>query len=124
MLPTLFRGETLPGDWVHVVTQLEERIAHDGFTGHQSQPLRSLTNPPAGLGLSLCVVIVVRQVLVEISRRSGSVLLWFGREQQRSQATRTRAQYHLRIFGSDCETKEHHRITRMCMEERNREPQR
>ena len=79
-IPTVFRCEVFPGHWVHVVTQLEEHIPRDGFAGRQSQPFCSLTDPVTGLGLVLRVVIVVRQMLVEIGRRSGSVLLWFGRE--------------------------------------------
>ena len=72
--------EVFPGHWVHVVTQLEEHIARDGFAGCQSQPFCSLTDPVTGLRLVLRVVIVVRQMLVEIGRRSSPVLLWFGRE--------------------------------------------
>ena len=76
----LLRCQLFAGLWMHVVTQLEESIARDRRTGRQSQPFCSLTDPVTGLRLTLGVVIVVRQVLVEVGRGSGSVLLWFGRE--------------------------------------------
>jgi hypothetical protein len=42
---------------------------------HEGEPLRALSNPTPDLDLSLRVVIVVRQVFVEIDLRDGSVLL-------------------------------------------------
>ena len=77
-IPTVFRCEVFPGHWVHVVTELEEGIARHGFAGRESQLFCPLTDPVAGLGLVLCVVIVLRQMLVEVGRRGGPVLLWFG----------------------------------------------
>jgi len=65
---------------MHVVTELEEGIARHGFAGRESQLFCPLTDPVTGLGLILRVISLCDQMLVEIGRRSGSVLLWFGRE--------------------------------------------
>ena len=51
-----------------------------GFWGPVQNGTQSLTNPMAGLGLVLSVVIVLRQVFVEVRRGGGSVLLCFGSE--------------------------------------------
>src|SRR5579884_736549 len=65
---------------MQVIAEPQKLLASDRLPRLQTQPLDALTDPVTGLCLLLRVIIVVRQMLIEIGRRSVPVLLWFSRE--------------------------------------------
>ena len=83
-VPELLRRESFTGHRVQIVAEAQEHFAGDSLTWLQTQPFRADANPMTtlivGQDFALGVVIVVRQVLVEIRRGGGSILLWNGAE--------------------------------------------
>ena len=83
-VPELLRGESFTGHRVQIVAEAQEYFAGDSLTWLQTQPSRADANPMTTLivrqHFTLGVVIVVRQVLVEIRRGGDSILLWDGAE--------------------------------------------
>ena len=81
--PTMFEllwGKSFTRDRMLVVTQFQEGIPGDHATRSQAQLFGSHPQPVTTFRLTLGVVIILRQMLVEVGFCPGPILLWYATE--------------------------------------------